>query len=135
MMIIGVLGGLLFATGTPWSYPALLKQLGNLIWGQEVMFAPPVIVGPVALFAGAITAGAAGGRFALRPFVGAQLARSLAGGAVMGFATILIPGGNDRLLLSALPSLAMHGAVAYFAMLGVQIFLCTVSMRLKQRNS
>ena len=131
MMIIGVLGGLLFATGMPWSYPALLKQLGNLIWGQEVMFALPVIVGPVALFAGAITAGAAGGRFVLRPFVGVQLARSLAGGTVMGFATILIPGGNDSLLLSALPSLAMHGAVAYFAMLGVQIFLCTVSMRLK----
>ena len=135
MMIIGVLGGLLFATGTPWSYPALLKQLGNSIWGKEVMFALPVIVGPVALFAGAITAGAAGGRFALRPFVGVQLARSLAGGAVMGFATILIPGGNDSLLLSALPSLAMHGAVAYFAMLGVQIFLCTLSTRLKQRNS
>jgi hypothetical protein len=38
---------------------------------------------------------------------------------------------NDSLLLSALPSLAMHGAVAYLAMLGVQIFLCTVSMRLK----
>src|SRR6516164_4232438 len=94
MMIIGVLGGLLFATGMPWSYPALLKQLGNLIWGEEVMFDLPVIVGPVALFAGAITAAAAGGRFALRPFVGAQLARSLAGGAVMGFATILIPGAN-----------------------------------------
>jgi hypothetical protein len=47
----------------------------------------------------------------------------------------LCSGGNDSLLLSALPSLAMRGAVAYFAMLGVQIFLCMVSMRLKQRNS
>src|SRR5271167_2978809 len=50
----------------------------------------------------------------------AQLGRSMAAGATMGFATILVPGGNDTLLLSALPSLAMHGAVAYLAMLSAK---------------
>ena len=35
----------------------------------------------------------------------------------MGFATILIPGGNDSILLSALPILATHAAVAYCVML------------------
>jgi len=49
----------------------------------------------------------------------------------MGFAAILIPGGNDSLLLSALPSLEMHGAVAYFAMLAVQISLSVVAKQWK----
>jgi len=109
MMIIGILGGLLFATGSPWSYPTLLRQVGNLTLGQKAMFAPTTIIGPLAVLAGAITASALGGRFVLRAASGAQLGRSLVGGATMGFATILVPGGNDTLLLSALPSLAAHG--------------------------
>ncbi len=134
MMIIGILGGLLFATGAPWSYPTLLRQLGNLTLGQEAMFAPATIIGPLALFAGAITAGALGGRFVLRSMSRAQLGRSLAGGTTMGFATVLVPGGNDSLLLSALPSLAVHAAVAYLAMLAVQISLSVAAKRWKDRE-
>jgi toxin CptA len=134
MMIIGILGGLLFATGEPWSYPMLLRQAGNLTLGQEARFAPATIVGPLALLAGAITAAALGGRFTFRTVSRAQLGRSLIGGATMGFATILVPGGNDFLLLSALPSLAMHGAVAYFAMLAVQLCLSLAVKQWKVRN-
>jgi uncharacterized protein len=134
MMIIGILGGLLFATGAPWSYPTLLRQVGNLTWGHEARFAPTTIIGPLALLAGAITAAALGGRFVLRTVSRVQLGRSLAGGATMGFATILIPGGNDSLLLSTLPSLAMHGALAYVTMLAVQISLSVVAKRWKDRN-
>jgi hypothetical protein len=135
MMIIGILGGLLFATGAPWSYPTLLRQVGNLTWSHEATFAPTTIVGPLAIFAGAITAAALGGRFVLPTVSRVQLGRSLAGGATMGFATILIPGGNDSLLLSALPSLAMHGALAYVTMLAVQISLSVVAKRWKDRNT
>jgi hypothetical protein len=134
MMIIGILGGLLFATGSPWSYPTLLQQVGNLTLGQKAMFAPTMIIGPLAVLAGAITASALGGRFVLRAASGAQLGRSLVGGATMGFATILVPGGNDTLLLSALPSLAAHGAVAYLAMFGVQLSLYMIAGRWKNRN-
>jgi uncharacterized membrane protein YedE/YeeE len=134
MMIIGILGGLLFATGAPWSYPMLLRQVGLLTWGHETTFAPTTIVGPLALLAGAITAAALGGRFVLRTVNRVQLGRSLAGGATMGFATILVPGGNDTLLLSALPSLAMHGALAYVTMLTVQISLSLAAKRWKDRN-
>jgi len=134
MMIIGILGGLLFATGSPWSYPTLLRQVGNLALGQKAMFAPTTIIGPLAVLAGAITASALGGRFALRAASGAQLGRSLVGGATMGFATILVPGGNDTLLLSALPSLAAHGTVAYLAMFGVQLSLSMIARRWKNRN-
>ncbi len=135
MMIIGILGGLLFATGSPWSYPTLLRQVGNLTLGQKAMLAPTTIIGPLAVLAGAITASALGGRFVLRAASGAQLGRSLVGGATMGFATILVPGGNDTLLLSALPSLAAHGAVAYLAMFGVQLSLSVVAARWKKARA
>jgi sulfur transporter len=108
--------------------------VGNLTLGQKAMFAPTTIIGPLAVLAGAITASALGGRFVLRAASGAQLGRSLVGGATMGFATILVPGGNDTLLLSALPSLAAHGAVAYLAMFGVQLSLSMVAGRWKNRN-
>ncbi len=134
MMVIGILGGLLFATGAPWSYPSFLRQAGNLALGHEARFAPATIAGPLAIFAGAIMAAALGGRFVLRAVSSAQLGRSFAGGATMGFATILVPGGNDSLLLSALPSLAMHGAAAYLAMLAVQPSLCVAAKRWTERN-
>jgi hypothetical protein len=126
MIIIGILGGLLFATGAPWSYPTLLRQ-----WGQKAIFAPTTIIVPLAIFAGAVTAASLGSRFVLRRVSSAQRGRSLAGGATMGFATILIPGGNDSILLSALPSLAVHAAVAYCVMLAVQICLTLVARQWK----
>jgi hypothetical protein len=134
MMVIGIAGGLLFATGSPWSYPALLGQLGNVTFGKDAMFGPAAIIGPLAIFAGAISAAILGGRFMRRAVSKAQLVRSFAGGTIMGFAAILIPGGNDSLLLSALPSLALHGAAAYLAMLGVQILLCMAAKHWKDRN-
>jgi len=134
MTIIGVLGGLLFATGAPWSYSTLLRVLGNLTEHQEATLATATIVGPLGALAGALAAAALGGRFALRAPSGVQLGRSLIGGGIMGFAIILIPGGNATLLLSALPSLARHGALAYLSMLSVQVSLAMVAKQWKQHN-
>jgi hypothetical protein len=130
MTIIGVLGGLLFATGAPWSYSTLLR-LGE---HQEATLATATIVGPLGALAGALAAAALGGRFALRAPSGVQLGRSLIGGGIMGFAIILVPGGNATLLLSALPSLARHGALAYLSMLSVQVLLAMVAKQWKQHN-
>jgi uncharacterized protein len=135
MMIIGVLGGLLFATSGPWSYPSLMRQLGHLALGHDARFAATTIVGPLALMAGAAVAAAAGGRFALRPIAARQIARSLFGGTAMGLAATLVPGGNDVLLLSALPSLALHGALAYSGMLAVQIVSLGAARRWKIREA
>jgi uncharacterized protein len=129
MMIIGILGGLLFATSGPWSYTSLLRQLGQVAFAREATFATSTLVGPAALMAGAAVAGLVGGRFVLRPIAARQLARSLAGGAGMGLAATLVPGGNDVLLLSALPSLALHGAVAYAAMLTTQVAVLAAARR------
>jgi hypothetical protein len=134
MMLIGVLGALLFATSGPWSYPNLMRQLGQLALGHGASFDTTTILGPLALMAGGATAALAGGRFVLRPLAAAQLVRSLVGGAGMGLAATLIPGGNDVLLLSALPSLALHGALAYAAMVLLQIVLLSAAKRWKLRG-
>jgi uncharacterized membrane protein YedE/YeeE len=130
MTIIGVLGGLLFATGAPWSYSTLLRLREH----QEATLATATIVGPLGALAGALAATALGGRFALHTPSGLQLGRSLIGGGIMGFAIILVPGGNATLLLSALPSLARHGALAYLSMLSVQVSLAMVAKQWKQHN-
>jgi hypothetical protein len=42
--------------------------------------------------------------------------RGLGGGVLMGAGAALVPGGNDALVLHALPSLLPHAALAYTAM-------------------
>ncbi len=53
----------------------------------------------------------------------------------MGFAASLIPGGNDALLLSGLPSLAFHAPFAAIAMLAVQITALSVAKRWKDQSA
>ncbi len=67
MVVIGVTGGLLFAAGGPWSYPSLLRQLGNLTFGRPASFPVVTIIGPLALIVGGASAALLGGRFAWRP--------------------------------------------------------------------
>ena len=135
MMVIGVCGGLLFAAGGPWSYPSLLRQLGNLAFGRPASFAAVTIIGPLALLAGGSVAALAGGRFVLRALSPIQIGRSFLGGVMMGVAATLIPGGNDVLLLSALPSFAAHGALAYPAMIAVQLALLFCVKLWKDRSA
>ena len=117
-----------------------LEAAGKLIWGQEVMFSsrhsrPSCVIcwsdyrwcGRRPLCSPPIR------RRPTRP-----IARWRHSHRVCNYSNT---GGNDSLLLSALPSLAMHGAVAYLAMLGVQIFLCAplhalqTAEQLRRRNA
>ena len=51
----------------------------------------------------------------------------LCGGILMGIGAALVPGGNDVLLLNAIPGLSPHALPAYLAMLaGVAIALMVV---------
>jgi sulfur transporter len=88
----------------------------------------------LALLGGGIFGAMLGGRFAFQAVGTIQVVRSLIGGSIMGFAATLVPGGNDVLLLNALPSLALHGAFAYLAMLGVQITAALWVKRWKDRQ-
>ncbi|MCB1546525.1 MAG: YeeE/YedE family protein [Hyphomicrobiaceae bacterium] len=123
LTIIGVAGGLLYATGEPWAYPILMRQLGQMVMGASPTVKAATIVGPIALFAGAIASAALRGRFVLRWPDWRGGVQATLGGAIMGFAATLIPGGNDLMVLNALPGLALNGIAAYVAMMATLVGL------------
>lgn len=121
MLVTGAAGGLAFAISASWAWPALVRRLSETLSGGPVDFPAPMLIGPVALFAGGLAASWLSGRFRVRARGWQQPLRSLAGGVIMGASAALIPGGNDVMLLSALPSLAVSGIVAYAAMFAVLV--------------
>jgi sulfur transporter len=112
----GLLAGLVFARHPAWSYGSALEALAR---GRTALTHWRMHSAAAALFAGAIGAAMMAGRFKLqRPRLWRAL-RCLAGGAVMGGGAALIPGGNDNLLLWAIPGLTLYGLLAFGLMLAV----------------
>jgi len=119
-VIIGVIGGLLFATDVPWIYPALIRRVAFYLAGSRE-FPLETLVGSASLFLGGLVAAGYHGRFVFRAPQPVAALQSLVGGVMMGFAWALIPGGNDAMVLYLVPSLALHGIIAYVAMLATLI--------------
>lgn len=71
------------------------------------------------LLAGAMWGGWRAGFWKARRPTAASLARCLAGGLLMGWGSLLIPGGNDGLILLGLPLLWPHAWVAFVTMCAV----------------
>ena len=101
--VIGVIGGLLFATDVPWIYPALIRRVAFYFAGTRAGFPLETIVGSASLFLGGIAAAGYHGRFVSAPHPVPSL-QSLLGGTIMGFAWALIPGANDAMVLYLVPS-------------------------------
>lgn len=124
MLVLGIGGGLLFATVSGWDFAsvltkATLKALDSANPGPAVI---PILC-TLAMVAGGIYAAVSGGSFAIQaprllPFIGC-----LAGGALMGSAAFVIPGGNDGLLLKGIPSLAPHAIIGFVFMVAAMLLL------------
>jgi hypothetical protein len=102
---------MLLAVGA-WAYTDVLAELahgmaGSLIARTLLLFA---------LFAGATLGGYTARRFRSTPISFAQLAKCFAGGALMGWGSLLIPGGNDGLILVGIPLLWPYAWLAFFTM-------------------
>ena len=114
VVLTGLLAGLVYARKPGWSYGALLQSLmqgrpGLVHWRDNLP--------AVGLFVGAVTGALAAGRLHWqRPAVVRSL-RCLVGGLLMGMGAALVPGGNDTLLLWAIPGLTLRGLLAYAVML------------------
>jgi hypothetical protein len=109
----GLLAGLMFARNPGWTYASAVEALANAD-RAAVTWSP--LVAPIALFGGAMASAWASRRFQLQRMNLGDSLRSLCGGALMGAGAGLIPGGNDILLLWAIPGLTIYGTVAYAAM-------------------
>jgi hypothetical protein len=122
----GLLAGLVYARHPGWSYGTVLDSIaqGNFVGMGWIMNLSALL-----LFAGAVSGAWFAGRFHLQWPSAARSLRCLAGGAIMGFGAARVPGGNDLLLLWAIPGLTLYGALAY----GSMLFLIAVGLLLGKR--
>ncbi|MCW5635622.1 MAG: YeeE/YedE family protein [Rubrivivax sp.] len=95
-----------------WAYTDLLADLAR---GMPERVAPRLALF-AALLAGAAWGGYTAGRWQPRWPAPRQVALCLAGGALMGYGTLLIPGSNDGLILVGMPLLRPYAWLAFGTM-------------------
>ena len=95
-----------------WAYTDVLAEFARGMAGS--LLARSALL--LALLGGAAFGGWTAGRFQHRPIRPAQLAKCFAGGVLMGWGSLLIPGGNDGLILVGMPLLWPYAWVAFGTM-------------------
>lgn len=125
MVLLGGAGSLLFVLTPGWTYSDGIRHAALAVTGHrqhEAMLS--VVLAGLATIAGAIAAGWWAGRFRLREPETGPVLRSIAGGALMAVGAWFVPGGNDNLLLWAVPGGSVSGLIAYIIMSGtILLFL------------
>jgi uncharacterized protein len=114
MVLLGISGALLYALAPGWSYADAVKR--EVTPAAVMMMAGIGVPVLAATIAGAVAAGFAARSFRVRWPRPRLLLRSLGGGTLMAFGATLVPGGNDSLLLAALPVGSTGGALAFTVM-------------------
>ncbi len=114
-LVVGLLAGLVYARHPGWSYGTVLDALAH---GRFSRMDWSANLSALLLFAGALAGAWRAGSFRLQRPERWRALRCAAGGLIMGCGAALVPGGNDSLLLWAIPGLTLYGALAYFLMLG-----------------
>ncbi|MBN6152199.1 YeeE/YedE family protein [Xanthomonas sp. AmX2] len=113
MVVLGLSGGALYALMPAWAYTDLL--LAHLPFGlgktKDVALATVL-----AAIAGAIFSAYRKRTWRPRGASLRQLGKTFTGGVLMGTGAALIPGGNDSLILAAIPALSSSGIIAYLVM-------------------
>jgi hypothetical protein len=82
-----------------WGYTDVLMDLARGMTGNLVVR----VLLAVALLLGAVLGGWTAGRFGSKPMTPGQLPRCFLGGVIMAWGGLLIPGGNDGLILVGMP--------------------------------
>lgn len=112
--LIGVSSGFLYLFQGRWAYSSKILDY----FAEDP--APPFIGSTafyliLALLAGAVTSAFSSRQFKVS-FAGNSWHRNVAGGFLMGFGAMLVPGGNGKLILHDLPHLSLQATIAYVAM-------------------
>ena len=133
--VIGVSNGILYTYLGTWSYTHTLRSSV-----EQAITSADVDTGHVsaamlwwlfsALVVGVIVSSVLSRRFVLDWQALAGWQRFFWGGMLMGLGAALVPGGNDVLILNAIPGLSPHALPAYLAMLaGIAVALTVVKWR------
>ncbi len=110
--VIGIVFVISLIAIGPWAYTYALLALAQGKTGGVAI----KLVLLFALFAGALVGGWTAGRLKLTRLAPRVMVRCLIGGVLMGWGSLLIPGGNDELLLLGLPLLQPYAWVAIASM-------------------
>lgn len=111
-VVVGVTGGLLAASGSRWAWIDLAYDLAH-----RAAINPHAALAGGALFLGAIAAAAWRGRLRLRLPKARRLVRDTVGGALMMAGGLLLPGGNDGLVLYGVPGGSPRAVLGWAALL------------------
>lgn len=135
MAIIGGLTALITIALGPWHYTRI-AVIGTDNPAAAQFAQITLLTGLMAaVVLGAVTAAIRDQRFALRAPTLPGALSTLLGGALMGAALRLIPGGNDGIILSGLPSLSFSALVAYGAMCVTIMALIWIPERLRRQRA
>jgi toxin CptA len=110
--VIGIVFALSLIAIGPWAYTSALLALAQ---GKSSGMVFKLVLF-VMLFAGALAGGWTAGRLHLRMPTFVTALRCLIGGVLMGWGSLLIPGGNDDLILIGVPLLQPYAALAVGSM-------------------
>ncbi|MEG8012986.1 YeeE/YedE thiosulfate transporter family protein [Sphingomonas sp. 22R3R2A-7] len=131
MLVLGATGGTLYATAPAWTYADLVHRSLPLAMSLQNDVAALTVT---ATIAGAVAAAHRRKRWRPRRLTIRDAAKTITGGCLMGLGAAVIPGGNDGLILAALPALSVGGAVAYVAMLATIMSVLAVKRPLRSRR-
>ncbi len=123
-LTLGAGGGWLFAAIDGWDFAAVMVR--SAYRALDLVPAGPTALAiwcTLAMIAGGVSAALARGRFAWQAPRAASALSRLFGGALMGLGAVVLPGGNDGLLLSGIPALAPHALGGFAAMLATMVLL------------
>lgn len=127
MAAIGISSALLTAVFAPWPYSTLLVEIAA---GGHAMDHLKRAFVALSFVAGAwLAARLSGAVDPVAPRVFPSL-QKFGGGALMGAGAFLAPGGNDALVLGAMPNLFVYGFIAYGAMTAAIAVLVLIERRL-----
>lgn len=135
MVVLGGAGALLFALTPGWTYAdAVRGAVAAGLGGAPVAVAAPALLTGAATLVGAVVAGTVVGRFRVERPRAVPVLRSLGGGALMAAGASFVPGGNDSLLLWAVPGGSVSGLLAYLLMTGaIMAWLAGLRLLLRPR--
>lgn len=125
-LVIGVTFVILLVLSGPWTYTDLLTEVAKGMAGNTGFRA--LLFG--SLLTGACLGGWTARRLGARSVTAAEIARCLIGGALMGAGSLLIPGGNDGLILIGLPLLQPYAWIGIGTMCATIVFAMIATRRL-----
>lgn len=116
-VVIGVSFVITLLLAGRWAYTDVLADLAQAMAGGSDSLLLPVLL-LTALYVGALIGGLTAGRWQSVRVSALQVFRCFAGGVVMAWGSLLIPGSNDGLILIGIPLLRPYAWLAFASMCG-----------------